>query len=70
MDPLSIAAYALQALDLVPKVIAAGRDIAGYISTTSGVIKTAQDTQTVIPPAAWDELKAVREGLQGRLHAP
>lgn len=70
MDPLTIIAYAVQALDLVPKVIAAGQDIAGYISKTTGVINAAHDSNTKIPDAAWDELKATREALQKELHAP
>lgn len=68
MDPLSIVSYALQALDLVPRVIAAGQDIASYVSKTKTVIQTAHDTQTKIPDSAWDELKVVRESLQKRLH--
>ncbi len=70
MDPLTIAAYAIQLLDLVPKVIAAGQDIQAFVSNSSAVIKNAQDTQTKIPDAAWDELKTIREGLQARLQAP
>ena len=68
MDPLSILGYAVQALDLVPKIVATGQDIAGYISKTTGVIKTAQDTGGQIPAAAWDDLKATREALQKELH--
>lgn len=67
---LTIAGYAIQALDLVPQIIAAGQDIQGYVTKTTGVIKAAQDAKTDIPDSAWDELSVIREGLQGRLHAP
>ena len=69
MDPFSIAAYAIQALDLIPKVIAAGRDVQAYIDTSKGVISTAQGSGQKIPSAAWDELKTVREALQAELHS-
>ena len=70
MDPLTIIAYAVQALDLVPKVIAAGQDIAGYIAKTTGVINAAHASQRPITAAAWDDLKAIRVSLQTELHAP
>lgn len=69
MGTLTVLSYALQALDLVPRVVAAGQDIGAFVAKTNGVIKTAQDTGKTIPDAAWDELKAVREDLQKRLHA-
>lgn len=64
----TIVTYALQALDLIPRLLVAGKDIKGYIDNVSSVIKTAQDTGADIPDAAWDELKVVRESLQKRLH--
>lgn len=69
MDPLSIVAYAVQALDLVPRIIQAGQDIASYINKTKGVIETAHAAGGVIPAAAWDDLKATREALQKELHS-
>jgi hypothetical protein len=69
MDPLSIIGYAVQALDLVPKIVAAGQDIAGYIAKTTSVINAAHAANTAIPDAAWDELKATREALQKDLHS-
>ena len=70
MDPLTIIAYAVQALYLVPKVSAAGQDIVGYIAKTTGIINAAHASQTPIPDAAWAELRATREALQAELHAP
>jgi len=69
MDPISIIKYLTMAMDLVPRIVSAGHDIAAYVGNVQGVVKTAQDTDTAIPDAAWDELKAVREGLQARLHS-
>lgn len=68
MDPLSILAYAVQALDLVPKVVAAGQDIASYVSKATSTINAAHSTGTPIPDSAWDELKATRKALQAQLH--
>lgn len=70
MDPLSILAYAVQALDLVPKVIALGQDLAGYIAKTKAVIDAAHSAGTPIPDAAWDEQKAIRAAWQAELHKP
>jgi hypothetical protein len=69
MDPLNIVGYALHALELVPGLVKAGKDIAAYVSKTAAVIRAAQESKEPIPAAAWDELKAVREELQGRLHS-
>lgn len=70
MDAASIIGYVLQAFDLIPKLIVAGKDIGAYIDNVKVVLKTAQETGEPIPDAAWDELKATREELQERLHAP
>ncbi len=70
MDPLSILAYAVQALDLVPKVIALGMDLKGYIAKTTAVLNASHDSGQPIPDTAWDDLKAIREALQKELHAP
>ena len=68
MELVTILSYAVQALDLVPKVIELGEDINLYISKTSNTVKTAQETQMQIPNDAWDDLKRIREALQEELH--
>jgi len=70
MDPLSAVAYALQVLELAPRVVAAGRDLSAYVTNASAVINKAQADQTAIPAAAWDSLKVIREALQSELHKP
>jgi len=66
---LGIIGYAMQALDIIPKMLAAGQDISGYLANVKSVVQTAQDSGESIPDSAWDELKTIREDLQKRLHS-
>lgn len=67
IESLSIVAYAIQALELVPKIVAAGRDIAAYVGNAKAVLETAHEIG-FLPDGAWDDLKATREALQKELH--
>lgn len=56
-------------LDLVPAVVAAGKDVKGIVDSTNATLKKAQAENRDITPGEWDAMNAQIEALRKELHA-
>lgn len=61
--------YALKALQALPGLIAAGRDVTELAAETGQRLKDMRDEGRDPTPGEWDDLNARIDVLRGRLHS-
>ena len=69
MNPATIIKFASLALDLVPKLIAAGMSVSAHIEQTQTALKGMQGGGRDPLPGEWDALNAQVDALRAQLHA-
>lgn len=62
-------AFAIQLLDVIPSLIAAGRDVAALVSDGKAKIEAMQAENRDPTPAEWDSLNAQIKALRDELHS-
>jgi len=65
---LTAIAYALQLLQAIPTLLAAGRDVAAMIEQGSTALKAMQAEGRDPTPEEWDALNATIAALRAELH--
>ncbi len=68
MEIAAIIGYAMQVLDIVPKLLAAGQDIKGFMAKTTASLTKMKDENRGPTEAEKKELDILIEGLRERLH--
>ena len=69
MDALLIAKYAATAIDLIPKLLAAGMSIKEHIDETQAALKAMQDGNRDPTEQEWAALNAQVDALRAKLHS-
>lgn len=62
--------YAMQVLQALPTLIAAGQSVVTLVQQTNDRLKVMQDERRDPTPAEWAELNATIATLRSELHAP
>ena len=61
--------FALKILQVLPGLIAAGKDVTQLITDTSQRVQEMRDQNRDPTPGEWDDLNAQIDSLRGRLHS-
>lgn len=68
MIPIAAIGFAIQAMQALPQLVAAGMDIAGVVNDTSAKLTRMQDEKRGPTDAEWAELNASIRVKQEALH--
>jgi len=70
MDPLTLAAFAIKALEIVPQLITAGLDVQAHIRQSTTALQGMQTEKRDPNDAEWAALNATIAEMRKELHAP
>ncbi len=62
--------YALQILEAIPSLIAAGKSVTALVTDGTKAVKAMQAEKRAPSQAEWDALNAQIKALRDELHAP
>ena len=68
MNPAALL-FALQVLESLPALIAAGQSVVGLVQQSSEAVRRMVDEKRDPTTEEWDELNAITAALRGQLHS-
>lgn len=67
--PVTVVSYLITALELGPKLVALGLDLAGFVGGAVAKAKVMRDENRDPTPEEWDELNARVQDVHQRIQA-